>query len=395
MDFSLSSDQELIKSTARKFIDNECPKDRVRELNRHEKGYDPEMWRKMADLGWMGLALPEEYGGVGGGMMDLALVMEEMGRGLLPGPFFSTIAACSFPILAFGTAEQKAKYLPPIANGEGLWSLALTEEAGTNDASGIRLPAKAEKDVYILDGIKLFVPYAHLADSFLVVARTGQGPNPREGITVFIVDTGSQGIEIDLLPTTARDKQFEIRFSRVSVPKDNILGELHRGWPLVELIFQTTALLKSAEMLGGVQAVLEMTTEYSKQRIQFGASIGSFQAVQHNLVDLFNEIQGLRYLVYEAAWRIDAGLPAFPAAPLISMAKAKANKVYQRACIDGMKLHGAIGFTEELDIGLYHLKTRANLALGGDTRFHLDRIAGGWFSGPGALGGHSKPTNDQ
>ena len=138
--------------------------------------------------------------------------------------------------------------------------------------------------------------------------------------------------------------------------------------------------------------VLEMTTDYSKQRIQFGAAIGSFQAVQHNLVDLFNEIQGLRYLVYEAAWRIDAGLPDFPAAPLISMAKAKANKVYQRTCIDGMKLHGAIGFTEELDIGLYHLRTRANLALGGDTRFHLDRIAGSWFSSPGALEGHSRST---
>ena len=136
--------------------------------------------------------------------------------------------------------------------------------------------------------------------------------------------------------------------------------------------------MKSAEMLGGAQAVLEMTIEYSKQRIQFGSAIGSFQAVQHNLVDLFNDLQGLRYLVYEAAWRVDAGLPAFPSAPLISMAKAKANQVYQRTCIDGMKLHGAIGFTEELDIGLYHLRTRANLFLGGDTRFHLDKIAESW-----------------
>ena len=378
MDFSLSSDQELIRSTARKFIENECPREIVRELNRSEKGYDPEMWRKMAELGWMGLSLPEEYGGVEGGMIDLALVMEEMGRGLLPGPFFPTVAACSFPILAFGTAEQKERYLPPIAGGEALWSLAVTEESGSNETSGIRMQAKAEGDVYILDGIKLFVPYANMADSLLVAARTSEGLNPREGITVFVVDPRSPGIEIDLLPTTAGDKQCEIRFSRVSVPKANLLGEADRGWPVLELIQQRTALLKSAEMLGGVQAVLEMTTEYSKQRIQFGAAIGSFQAVQHNLVDLFNEVQGLRYLVYEAAWRIDAGLSELSAFPLISMAKAKANQVYQRTCVDCMKLHGAIGFTEELDIGLYHLRTRANLALGGDTRFHLDRIAESW-----------------
>ncbi len=343
----------------------------------------------MADLGWMGLALPEEYGGVGGGMIDLALVMEEMGRGLLPGPFFSTIAACAFPILTFGTKEQKEKYLPLMASGEALWSLAITEEAGTDEASGIGLVAKPEGDTYVLNGIKLFVPYAQVADTFLVVARTSQGADPQEGITVFIVDAGSRGVEIDLLPTTARDKQCEIRFSRVSVPKENILGEPDKGWPVVELILQRTALLKSAEMLGGAQAVLEMTVEYSKQRIQFGSAIGSFQAVQHNLVDLFNDLQGLRYLVYEAAWRVDAGLPAFPSAPLISMAKAKANQVYQRTCIDGMKLHGAIGFTEELDIGLYHLRTRANLSIGGDTRFHLDRIARSWFSDSGAAEGPS------
>src|SRR4030042_2601901 len=305
MDFSLSSDQELIRSTARKFIENECPREIVRELNRSEKGYDPEIWRKMAELGWMGLALPEEYGGVEGGMIDLALVMEEMGRGLLPGPFFPTVAACSFPILASGTAEQKERYLPPIAGGEALWSLAVTEESGSNEASGIRMQAKAEGDVYILDGIKLFVPYANMADSLLVAARTSEGLNPRGGITVFVVDPRSPGIEIDLHLPPAGDKQCEIRFSRVSVPKANLLGEADRGWPVLELIQQRTALLKSAEMLGGMQAVLEMTTEYSKQRIQFGAAIGSFQAVQHNSVDLFNEVQGLRYLVYEAAWRLD------------------------------------------------------------------------------------------
>jgi alkylation response protein AidB-like acyl-CoA dehydrogenase len=377
MDFSLSSDQELIRDSAKRFVENECSKEMVRELSHSEKGYDLGMWRKMADLGWMGLALPEEFGGVGGGMIDLALVLEEMGRGLLPGPFFPTVAACAFPILAFGTEEQKEQYLPSIAAGEAIWSLALTEESGTSEPTGIGVAAKAANGGYLINGTKLFVPYAHVADFLLVAARTGKRSNSSEGVTLFVVDSKSPGVEIELLQTLAGDKQCEVRFSQVSVPKENLIGELDRGWSVVELIHQRTALLKSAEMLGGVQAVLEMTIDYTKQRIQFGAPIGSFQAVQHNLVDLSNQIQGLRHLVYEASWRVDAGLPALPAAPLISMAKAKANQVYEKTCIDCMKLHGAIGFTEELDIGLYHLKTRANLSLGGDTRFHLDRIAGG------------------
>ncbi|MBI4767107.1 MAG: acyl-CoA/acyl-ACP dehydrogenase [Deltaproteobacteria bacterium] len=378
MDFSFSSDQELIRDSARRFVENECSKETVREMLRSEKGYDPGMWQKMADLGWMGLALPEEFGGVGGGMIDLALVLEEMGRGLLPGPFFSTVAACVFPILAFGTTKQKEQYLPSIAAGEAIGSLALTEGSGTSDPAGIGVEATAAEGGYLLNGTKLFVPYAHVADFLLVAARTNKGSDAIEGITLFLVDSKSPGIEIDLLPTLAGDKQCEVRFSQVSVPRENLLGELDRGWPVVELIHQRTALLKSAEMLGGVQAVLEMTIDYTKQRVQFGAPIGSFQAVQHNLVDLFNQMQGLRHLVYEASWRVDAGLPSLPAAPLISMAKAKANQIYEKTCIDGMKLHGAIGFTEELDIGLYHLRTRANLSLGGDTRFHLDRIAESW-----------------
>lgn len=334
----------------------------------------------MADLGWMGLALGEEYGGFGGGLLDLALVMEEMGRALLPGPFFPTIAACALPIAAFGNNEQKEKYLPAIAEGRALWSLALVEAKGIVEASGIELTAKAEGDGYVLDGTKLFVSYGHVADAFLVVARSNKGAEPGEGLTVFMVDAKSPGIEKEELPTTARDQQWEIRFSHVPVAKENILGEPDKGGAVLDFIHQRMALLKSAEMLGGAQAVLEMTTAYAKERVQFGAVIGSFQAVQHNLVDLFNEIQGLRYLVYEAAWRTDAGLPALPAAPLISMAKARANQVYQRTCIDGLKLHGAMGFTEELDTGLYHLRTRAWLTEGGDTRFHLDRIAGGWAS---------------
>ena len=372
MDFSLTSDQELIKNTARKFLEKECPKVRVRELMTDKKGYDPETWNQMAELGWMGLALPEEYGGFGGGLADLALIMEEMGRALLPSPFLST-TACALALAAFGTAKQKEKYLPALAEGRALWPLALTEE--NNSSKSLEMTARAEGKDYVLEGTKLFVPFGHVADAYLVAARTDRG------LTIFIVEAGSQGVEKERLPTTARDQRWEIRFSQVRVPKENILGEADKGALVLDFIRHRIALLKSAEMLGGAQAVLETTTAYTKERVQFGAVIGSFQAVQHNLVDLFNDLQGLRWLVYEAAWRSDAGLPDLPAAPLISMAKARSNTLYEKACMDCLKLHGAMGFTEELDLGLYHLQTRAWLEEGGDTRFHLERIADCWSAG--------------
>jgi alkylation response protein AidB-like acyl-CoA dehydrogenase len=375
MDFNLSSDQELIKNTARKFLEKECPKVRVRELMADEKGYDPEVWRQMAELGWMGLALAEEYGGFGGGLLDLALVFEEMGRALLPSPFFLTTVS-ALAITAFGNAEQKDKYLPPLAEGKSLWSLALTEADGSNDPSDIRLSARAEGENFVLDGTKLFVPYGHEADSFLVVART----NPGDGLTIFTVDAATPGIEKKKLPTTARDQQWEIYFSQVRIPGGNILGEVDQGGSVLDFILEKMALLKSAEILGGTQAVLEVTNAYAKERVQFGAVIGSFQAVQHNLVDLFNDLQGYRHLVYEAAWRSDSGLPQLPDASLISMAKARGNQLYEKACIDCLKLHGAMGFTEELDLGLYHLKTRAWIEEGGNTRFHLERIVGNWVA---------------
>jgi alkylation response protein AidB-like acyl-CoA dehydrogenase len=373
MDFALSNDQELIRQSVRRFLENECPKDKVRALRASDQGYDLEMWRKMVDLGWMGLAVPEDYGGTGGQFLDLAVLFEEMGRSLLPGPFFSTVGACLLPLLSFGTEEQKQKYVPPIVNGEAIWSLALTEAGRGCDASAIRLQARAEGDAYVLSGSKSFVPFAKAANHLLVVARTRDGQKSEEGVTVFIADAKTPGITPESIPTVAEDKRYEVRFEDVRVPQANTLGATDRGWEIVESLLQGAAILKAAEMLGGAQAVLDMTTQYSKERVQFGEVIGSFQAVQHNLVDLFVDIEGLRYLVYQAAWQQSSGSPS---ALLASMAKAKANDVYQRTCIDGIKLHGAIGFTEELDLGLYHRCTMASRNAFGSTSFHRERVAG-------------------
>ncbi|MFH1624062.1 MAG: acyl-CoA dehydrogenase family protein [Pseudomonadota bacterium] len=372
MDFDFSEDQTMIIDSARKFLEKECPKDRVRELKEDEKGYDPEMWGKMVEMGWMGLILPEEYGGTGMEFFDLTILIEEMGRNILPGPFFQTVALCSLPVLEYGTPEQKRTILPKIACGEEIWTLALTEPSASYEPAAVELRATSSQEQFILEGTKLFVPYANVADRLLVVARTGQGENPREGITVFIVDAKSPGIRTEVIPTTAHDKQCEVVFDGVKVPKDHVLGEMGKGWDIVEFILQRASVLKSAEMLGGAQYVLEMANSYAKERVQFDKPIGSFQAIQHKLAGLLIGVEGLRRLVYEAAWHISADLPS---RLLASMAKVKANEVYQRTCVDAVKVHGAIGFTEELDLSLYFQRTKASEFALGDSKFHRKRIA--------------------
>jgi alkylation response protein AidB-like acyl-CoA dehydrogenase len=329
------------------------------------------MWKKMIELGWMGVVLPEEYGGIGGEFLDLLVILEEMGRNILPSPFFPTVVLCSMPILKYGTADQKSEYLTKIATEGQIWTFAINEIDADYLASDVKLAAAASGDGYVLNGKKLFVPYAKSAEMMLVIARTAGKANPEEGVTAFIVDAKSPGITFDSMPVTSRDDRCEVTFKDVKVPKGNILGALDKGWEIVEDILTYAPVLKAAEMAGGVQSVLNITTKYASERIQFGKPIGSFQAVQHRLVDLLTQSEGLRNLTYEAAWTINSGNPS---KLLASMAKVKANHVYQRACIDGIYLHGAIGFTEELDIGLYHIRSKAFEYEVGGSDLHRERI---------------------
>ncbi len=372
MDFSYSEEQEIFRKSVREFLKKECPKDKVRSLEEDEKGYDPETWRKMAELGWVGVILPEEYGGVGGEFMDLALLMEEIGKNILPSPLLPTIL-CSLPILEYGTKKQKEEFLPKIASGEEIWTLALTEAPlATYEASGIRLNARLEGDNYILKGTKIFVPYAHVANYLLVAARTSEEKDPEKGITMFIVDAKNPNIKVEVIPTAARDKQCEVKFEEVKIPKDNVLGEVGKGWEIIEFILQRGAVLKCAEMLGAAEAVLEIANNYAKERVQFDRPIGSFQAIQHKLADMLCEVDGLKYLVYKAAWEISVSSPSKLS---ISIAKIKANEVYQQICISGIRIHGAIGFTMEHDIGLYFRRVKASEYAFGDSSLHKEVVA--------------------
>jgi alkylation response protein AidB-like acyl-CoA dehydrogenase len=372
MDFSFTEEQEMLRTSARDFLLRECPKARVRELEESDKGYDPEMWEKMANLGWMGLVFPEEYNGTEGEFLDLVVLLQEMGRNILPSPFFSTVVSCSLPILQLGTREQKEKFLPKIASGDLIMALALTEPSATYKPSGVEVKAVLKDGNYVIGGTKLFVSDAHIADYLLVATRTSERKDSEEGITLFLVDAKSPGIKIEVIPTTAFDKQCEVVFEEVKVPKENILGEADKGWRIIEWMLQRAAVCKCAEVVGGCEAVLEMANSYAKDRVQFGRPIGSFQIIQHKLADMMINVERARYITYEAAWKLNMNLDANLE---ISMAKAMVSEAYEQACLDGIEIHGAIGFTQDHDMGLYFRRAKAAEIAFGDADFHRERVA--------------------
>lgn len=370
MDFNLSKNQTLIRKSAREFFEKECPKEKTRSLMKNSIGYDPEMWRKMVDLGFIGIHIPEDFGGMQGEFMELEILMEEMGRNIVPSPYFETVCLCATALVQSGTEDQKGKFLPGIAEKGDIWTIALDEKGAWE--SEIQLDASANDSGFVLNGTKLFVPYAKASDYMLVAARTSFLEATENNISVFIVDTQSPGIQMEEIPTAAPGLKYEVRFHDVVVSKENCLGTIGGGMAVIDSMIQKGALLKSAEMAGGAQAALDISLKYAKERIQFNRPIGSFQVMQHKLAKMLQEVDGLRNLVREAAWLEDMGNPS---AMLISMAKVKANNVYHRACFDAVVIHGAIGWTAEMDISLYLLRSKDLENDCGGSDFHREIIA--------------------
>jgi len=372
MDLSFTEEQEILKKSAHDFLAKECPKKLVKELDESETGYSPELWKKMADLGWMGSVLPEEYGGSGGSYLDLIVLLEEMGYNILPGPFFSTMILGAIPILQAGTEAQKQAYLPVIAEGKKIFTMALTEVSGKYEAAAVMVKATPAGDGYVINGMKLFVPDAHIADYILCVARTKDGVDPEEGITVFIVDGKAPGIKTTLLATLARDKQTEVVFDNVKVGKDRILGEVDKGWAIVKDTLRKAAVAKAAELVGHSQAALEMAVSYAKERVQFGRPIGSFQAIQHYCANMLTDVDGARYITYEAAWMLAEGLDATKQA---AMAKAWVGDASRRVTLLAHQIFGAVGFTMELDLHLYYRRALAGAQAFGDSDYQREIVA--------------------
>lgn len=370
MDLRFTEQQEILKKSARDFLTKECPKARVRELAKDPKGYDPAVWQKMAELGWLGFNIPEDYEGMGYSFEDLTMHIEEVGKNILPGPYISTVVN-TFAIVEAGTDEQKKDLLPKISNGNCILTLAWFEENGQFDASGITFKATAKGGDYILSGTKVLVDSAHVADYMIVVARTKAGSG-EDGITLFLVDAKAAGIKAEVMPTIASDHLCEVVFKDVAVPAKNVLGKVDKGWAVLQTIIRKGSILKSAESLGGLSTVVEMTVAYAKERVQYDRPIGAFQALQHKMSDMWITMGTSRYLLYEAAWMESNNMPCAKEA---SMAKAYINEAYKLITALGVKLHGGIGTSYDHDAPLYFHRAKAADTVYGSTEFHRELVA--------------------
>jgi len=373
MNYDLNQEQQILKGTAHKFLLKECSSMFVRQMVEDEKGYTADLWRKMADLGWMGLLFPQEYGGSGASFLDLVVLLNEMGYACLPGPFFSTVVLGGLTLLEAGSEEQKRKILSSIAIGEKVLTLAWTEKDGTYTAADLTTKAEKMEDGYLISGLKLFVPYAHVADTLICVARTG--PSQREeseGLSLFLVDPKTERVSIQMLKTIAGDKQCEVLFDGVKVPPENLLGKPGEAGMILKKIQQWAAVAKCAEMSGGGQRVLELVLAHAKERVQFGRPIGAFQAVQHFCANILTYVDTCRFMTYQAAWKISESLDAQKE---VSMAKAWVSDSYRRLVALGHQVLGGMGFMEEHDLHLYFKQAKAAELAFGDGDLHREVLA--------------------
>jgi 3-oxocholest-4-en-26-oyl-CoA dehydrogenase beta subunit len=370
MDFGLNEEQQMMQTMARDFLNGEFTDKVLKAMVKDEKGYTPELWNKLVSANLAGLAIPEAYGGVGD-FLDLIVVLEEMGRACFIAPFFATVVLGAGAIVEAGNDAQKKEFLPKIAEGKIIVTLALPEQSGKYTADGIKLKAVKKGNDFILNGVKMFVPDAQNADYIIVAARTSEGQGIQEGISLFIVDAKSSGIKIIPLETFGGDKQAEITFTNVAVPAANLLGMVDKAWSAIDRIIQRAAVARCAEMVGLAQKALDISLDYVKERIAFGHPIGAFQAIQHRCADMLIDLDSSRYTTYQAAWRISENLPVAREA---AIAKAWVGQACKRIVHSAHQVHGAIGFTEDHILHYYTKRVRSYEFSFGDVTSNLEKI---------------------
>jgi alkylation response protein AidB-like acyl-CoA dehydrogenase len=381
MDFDFSEDQVMLRDLAREFMSEQSTVAHVREMMEDERGYDPAMYKAFVQLGM--LPTPEEYGGGGLGMVEQAIIFEEMGRVAYPGPYFSTFILAGQAITHSGDENAMARYLPDAASGDLTMTLAFLENAIGWNQDALTMSLDKDGDTYSLSGTKRFVPWGHTADVILVAVRSG------DGISLVAVPQGADGLTVE--PNVMLDlnsKVSTLTFDNVKVPAENLIGSEGEAWPSLDATLRDAAVCASAEMLGAARKSLELSVDYAKVRKQFGQFIGQFQAVKHMLAEMLEQAENAHAAVYYAAWAIDAD--AQDAALAASVAKANVNTAARKVCGDAVQVHGGIGFTWEYDLHLYFKRAKHLEVMYGDTDFHREKVLQEVLAG--RVAGTSKPV---
>ncbi|MGH7314339.1 MAG: acyl-CoA dehydrogenase family protein [Candidatus Rokuibacteriota bacterium] len=359
MDFTPSPLQQLHVATARDFLGKHCPPETAQRLALDARGFDEALWRRMAELGWPGLLIPSDFGGSDGTLLDVILLVEEMGRAALPGPFVTSAVVATSLLVAAGSAEQRGRLLPALAAGERIATLALVEEGGSFDPEGLALRCEVPGR---LTGTKLFVKDAHVADD-LIVALGGD---------LLLLPADRPGIARLPLDTFSGEKTFEVTFDTVDVRAGDRLGAPGRGAAALAAALTAGALARTAEMVGAAQRVLDLAVEHARTRVQGGRPIGGYQAIQHACADLVRDVDTSRWLLYVAAWKVSEGLEA---GPDVATAKADAGEACLTVARRSHQIFGAIGYCEEHPLHLLHKRIQAASVDFGDAALHLETVA--------------------
>ncbi len=381
MDILPSEEEQLLKNAAREFLEAEVSTALVREMELDEIGYPPALWQQMADLGWLGLAIPEEYGGQGLPLAYMGLVMEELGRVLAPVPLHSTMVA-ALTVAEAGTEAQKRELLPAVCSGGMVMTWAVTERDPRLIPSAIAEQAQPDGDGWVLNGVKMFVENFNVARRCLAAVRTAPASEDNEGISLFLIDPNGVGVSQTPLVTIAKDKQSRVSFDGLRVTGADLVGELHNGWPVVERMLERATALLCCQMVGATRKDAEMAIEYAKNRVAFGRPIGSFQSIQHLCADMLLHTDGAQLLTYEALWKMDRGLPA---GVEVSQAKAFANEKCEAVVRSSQVIHGGIGFMMEFDLHLWLRRVSAWSMRLGTTFDHRAKIASALLDKPGKV----------
>jgi alkylation response protein AidB-like acyl-CoA dehydrogenase len=370
----LTEEQQLIQETARDFVADQCSVDVLRQLRdkREDAGFDRALWKQLAELGWTGIIIPEEYGGAELGLAELGVVLEELGRKLVITPLIGTLVAGAGCLMRAGSDEQKAAILPAVCEGDLLLALACQETA-RHDPYSVSTTAREEGDGFVIDGAKTLILDGAAADRFIVVARTSGDTGERSGLSLFLVDASATGLSRKSTFLIDSRTCADLTLSGVRVGSDALIGSLGAGADILDPVLDSVAAALSAEMLGGVLDTFERTVQFLKDREQFGVKIGSFQGLKHRAARWFCEVELSKSIVLKTLRAHDTNDDQ--AAELSATCKARLSDTFRYSGEEGIQMHGGIGVTDEEDIGFYMKRARVSELLFGDASFHRDRLA--------------------
>jgi alkylation response protein AidB-like acyl-CoA dehydrogenase len=372
LDLKYNESEQILRKSALDFLKRDAPKEVVQVLQETDTGITDRLWKKVIDMGWMGIIIPEEYGGVGGTLTNAGVLFEALGTGPLPGPYFSSGILGTAIILETASEEQKQSVLPEVAEGRMILALALTEESYRWEPNAIQMPATEKNGEYVLKGKKLFVMDAEAATHLIMVARTDKENDQSKGITIFLVDKKTPGVSIRRLPGFLSDRTFEVQLDSVIIPRSAILGEVGEGWKSLKQGIDRSIPVLCAYKAGACRALFDATMDYARTRIQFGQPIGRFQRVQDLIIEMIDHTDAAKWSTYECLWKLDNGLPAQES---IHLAKAISSESYWQVTNLAIKVFSGISYSREHYVSFHVKASRGLYSFLGEPTYHRQKLA--------------------